>query len=302
MDLTRMTSSEMMMWGLANLWSKGKEGGYVIKHGRQPVSDFGTTLSANKQPMRTLSFDKPNFFEKAFPCLFPYGTGGIEADRETQVEFRQHVKWALAYHDRRFRRHETFPFVAFGILQRRQALATARVQINRSDFQRDATILMGLTPERLQQAAREEDANLPIVDPAVKKIRRHVHGAVSRVQGTDQARYQLRSQIWSTALYHGPPSVWMTINPSDLHDPILQVFAGEDIDLDHFIASAGPDRKRRAQNVANDPYAAARFFHFIIQATLDHLLQIKVHDNRINTGKGILGEVAAYFGAVESQG
>ena len=49
---------------------------------------------------------------------FPYGFGGIEAEREVTVPFTEHIQWALQYHDRRFRKHETFPFVAFGIGQR----------------------------------------------------------------------------------------------------------------------------------------------------------------------------------------
>jgi hypothetical protein len=57
------------------------------------------------------------------------GTGGIEAVREVVVDFRDHIQWALKYFDRRFRRHETFSFVAFGIQQRRQALCSARIQM-----------------------------------------------------------------------------------------------------------------------------------------------------------------------------
>jgi hypothetical protein len=41
-----------------------------------------------------------NFFEKAFLCLFPYGEGGIEAARLVKVDFGEHVRWALRYHDR----------------------------------------------------------------------------------------------------------------------------------------------------------------------------------------------------------
>ena len=62
--------------------------------------------------------------------------------------------------------------------------------------------------------------------------------------GSDQSQYQLRSQIWSTSIIFGPPTLWITINPTDLHDPIAQVFAGEDIDLDHFSPEMGPDTQK----------------------------------------------------------
>jgi hypothetical protein len=61
--------------------------------------------------------------------------------------------------------------------------------------------------------------------------------------GSDQSRQLYRGQIWGTCLLLGPPSLWITINPVDIHDPIVQVFAGEDIDMDRFIATTGPDTK-----------------------------------------------------------
>ncbi|KAF8958657.1 hypothetical protein BDZ97DRAFT_1668217, partial [Flammula alnicola] len=81
---------------------------------------------------------------------------------------------------------------------------------------------------------------------------------------------QLRSQIWSTCIMKNPPSLRITINLTDLHDPIVQVFSGEQIDLDEVLAHVGPDIDQRARNIANDPYAAAKFFHFIVQAVLAH--------------------------------
>jgi len=61
---------------------------------------------------------------------------------------------------------------------------------------------------------------------------------------------------------------------NDLHDPIAQVFAGEDIDLDVFEATAGPDKYQWVKNVAEDPCAAAEFFHFSVQAMLEYLFQV----------------------------
>jgi len=82
-----------------------------------------------------------------------------------------------------------------------------------------------------------------------------VQASASRVLGSDQTRIRLRSQIWSTSIYLNPPSLWITINPCDLHDPIAQIFAGEEIDIDNFVATIGPSKTKRAENIANDPYA-----------------------------------------------
>lgn len=310
-DLSNITANELMLWGLANLWKDGREGGYAVRHSRQPVNDFPSRTPCDTIPPADIS-DSPldsstsiassNFFEKAFPCLYPYGCGGIEGCQPVRLDLREHVKWALQYHDRRFRREEKFAFVAFGILQKRQALLSARLQMKRKDFDADARLLMTITPEKLAQARREEDEHKPISDPAVRLLRKHIHATAGRIQGSDQSRYQLRSQIWATSVAKGPPSLWITINPNDLHDPIAQIFAGEEIDLDRFVRTARPDKHQRASNIAADPYAAARFFHFMVRTILTTLFGVEATPFKVNSRKGVLGKVSAYFGTVESQG
>lgn len=84
---------------------------------------------------------------------------------------------------------------------------------------------------------------------------------------------------------------------------LYEVFAGQDIDLDAFDATAGPDSSRRSFIIANDPYAAAKFFHFVIRAILEELLGIQVDERRhITRQLGIFGTVEAYVGTVEAQG
>ena len=40
-DVMNVSANELMMCALSNLWKEGREGGYAVQHGRQPVSDFG---------------------------------------------------------------------------------------------------------------------------------------------------------------------------------------------------------------------------------------------------------------------
>ncbi|KAI9061025.1 hypothetical protein FKP32DRAFT_1613227 [Trametes sanguinea] len=277
-DLSKLSATDLMTWGLANLWSSGHEGGYAIRHGGQPVADFRSR--AENSNSHETDNDTANYFERAFPCLFPYGMGGLEGRQHTKVDFREHVQWALQYHDRRFRTHETFSF-------KRQALMSARIQMRRKDFAQQSRIIAGITTETLTQAANEE--------AAVKLLKRVVYGAAGRVQGSDASRQKIRAQIWSTCLIHGPPSF-------DIHDPIAQVFAGADIDLDDFLASAGPTVEQRARNVAQDPFAAAEFFHFMIDAIVSHLYRLKITPFSVKGEDGVLGKVSAFVGAVETQG
>ncbi|OCH87122.1 hypothetical protein OBBRIDRAFT_837649 [Obba rivulosa] len=298
-DLSALSANELMIWGLANLWQQGQEGGYSVRHSRRPVNDFGRPKPSSEQS--EIDSTEENFFKKVFPCLFPYGCGGIEATRPVPVEFREHIKWTLRYYDGHFRKHETYAFAAFGISQRRQALASARVQMKRKNFEADAQVLSTITLEKLQQAAKEEEANISTSDPAIQLLRQHIHAIAGRVQGSDQGRYQLRSQIWATSIAMNPPSLWITINPSDLHDPIAQIFAGEQIDLDAFSKTVGPDKEQRARNIAADPYAAAHFFHYMIRTLLTTIFGVEMTSFRVKSHQGVFGRVSAYFGTVESQ-
>ncbi|TFK88570.1 hypothetical protein K466DRAFT_488611, partial [Polyporus arcularius HHB13444] len=302
-DMSKMTANEVMLWGLQNLWRDNGEGGYSVRHGRQPVSDFGRPpRAAARADDGATAPPPPNFFERAFPCLFPFGVGGIEGVQAVQLSLGEHVQWALQYHDRRFRTHESFPFVAFGIQQRRQALGAARIQMKRRTFDQEVAILSSITTAALRRATEQEANNQPVTDPAILLLKRLVHGAAGRVQGTDAGRYKIRAQIWSTCLAFGPPSLWITINPTDIHDPVAQIFAGADINLDDFLAAIGPNADERAKAIADDPYAAARFFHFMVDTICETLFQIRVTSYTVKTSMGVLGRAAAYVGAVESQG
>lgn len=291
-DLTGIPTNKLMRWGIRNAWRDGQEGTYAIRHGSSPVMDFHPRGTPNDA----------NVFVKAFPCLFPYGVGGVESLNDRGLEMGEHVRWALRYHDRRFRTHETFPFFAFGIIQRRQALTSARIQMQRKDFERNRDLLSSLTLNTLQRAAGDEEQNIPTSEPVVQSLRKHMFAASGRMQGSDSGRYQLRSQIWSTALMLQPPSLWITINPCDLHDPIVQILAGEHIDLDQASQVMLPDKERRAYNVARDPYAASKFFHYTIHMILEKLFGISASSTKVISDVGALGRVSGYFGTVESQG
>lgn len=119
-DLERVSLDERMKYALANM--EEREGGYVVRHGAKPLSEFGTGYGTEDLPTR-------NPLAAAYPNLFPYGIGGIESHQDRTVGFDEHVRWALQFYDRQFRTHHSFPFVCFSISQKREALLSARVQM-----------------------------------------------------------------------------------------------------------------------------------------------------------------------------
>ena len=147
--------------------------------------------------------------------------------------------------------------------------------MNHSTFKKDAQLLLTLTLEKLQRAQEAEGKNIPISDPLIQLLQKHVYATGARVIRSDHSHYQLHSQIWSMSIMLNPPSLWITVNPCDLHDPIAQVFAGEDINLDDLQEKLGPSKEKCAENMALNPYAAAKFFHFLIQTILITLFRVE---------------------------
>ena len=234
-------------------------------HGQQPVSNFGHPRPAHNSKGESMDFNCPNFFEKAFPGLFPYGHGGIEADQPNPINFQDHICWALQ-----------FPFVTFGISQQQNALSSAKIQMHHKNFEHDARVMLQITAEMLEAASLEEENSLPISNPAICLLRNHIHATSSHIMGSNQSCVCLRSQIWLMTVYLGPAYLWIAINPCDLYNPIAQIFTSENINLDDFIATARPNTDTRAKNIASDPYAVAKFFHFMIATILKTLFQVKV--------------------------
>ena len=207
--------------------------------------------------------------------LWPYGQGNYERQRRQRISFSEYIQWALEYYDKRFRTHHSFPFIAFSIRQKQSALLAAKVQMRHADFEADGQTLAALTVDDLHQVGEEDwGRRHGISNERVRILYQHVHATTMRVMGSDKACAAYCSQIWSGSLWLRPPSLWMTINPVDYDDPVAQIFAGEQIDMDNFLAVMGPDRRTQSRTIAKDPFASAAFFRFIIYTILETLFGI----------------------------
>jgi len=90
----------------------------------------------------------------------------------------------------------------------------------------------------------------------------------------------------------GAPSWFITLSPADNRHPISLYYADKDIEFKPDLRSTN----ERNLLVAQNPVAAARFFDFIIQMFIKHVLGIGTNHS------GLYGDTAGYYGTVEQQG
>lgn len=296
-----ISSAEIMAHALFNSAGSTSPEDFAIKRGSAFINEYARKDETGQR------FDggpsNPNHLLGSFPTLFPYGQGGFEIERSVNVPYEAHARWALLYADQRFRKNTHFPFQVFGVCQKRQVCRSAVLQMNKSTFLQQAASISSITKKDLILASQEETRKVPFSNQGVRALRKQLSAIRTRVVGTDESRMSIRSKIWSTNLLFNPPCVWITINPPDTQDPIAQVMTGTEIDLNNFINTLGPTHKERAQNITNDPFASARFFHFIIQVILEELFGIKKkREGQFERKESILGQVQSYIGTVEAQG
>ncbi|KAJ7584278.1 hypothetical protein C8J56DRAFT_892964 [Mycena floridula] len=297
--------TDLMMHALANTVDSGSEASreYTIRYGSAFINEYAQMIEPSG--LRTDGGpSNPNHLLGCFPWLFPYRKGGFETARRIEVPYGKHARWALQYHDKRFRRDLHFIFQVFGVLQKRKICSSAKLQMERSSFAKHQHALLSLTPKHFVKASQEEAAGKPFSNPTMRILRQQVSAIRARVEGTNEAQQAMRAKIWGTTMVCGPPSLWMTWNPSDTQDPVAQFLCGADIDLDNFVERTGPSVSERAVNVAGDPYAAAKYFRVVVTAIIECLAGIDVTGRRgkVKIRTGIFGKAKACIGAVEAQG
>ncbi|KDR64806.1 hypothetical protein GALMADRAFT_82642, partial [Galerina marginata CBS 339.88] len=142
--------------------------------------------------------------------------------------------------------------------------------------------------ERVKPETQEEKLCYKVIQD-LDTIGGHVEGSLA-------GKKSMRNEIWSLISYIGAPSWFITLSPADSKHPICLYlthnFADKDIEFKPEICL--PDEAYRL--VAQNPVAAARFFHFMCETFIKHVLGVG------NNSPGLYGKTNAYYGTVEQQG
>ncbi|KAF5331203.1 hypothetical protein D9611_013117 [Ephemerocybe angulata] len=245
-------------------------------------------------------YDNPQLYPQMFPWLFPYGLGGIGMPRlRGLVGETVQKRWLLMYHDKRFQTDTRFIIVAFNHDQLKAGSTGSRITAKRGNFLDVARKMKGINPDTLKMIAGklqdgeqfkpstdEEKACFDVMDQV-----NHVGGSI---HGSLASKKNMRSEVWSLINFRGAPSWFITISPVDNKHPLCIYWADK-------VITFSPDLREyndRARLVAKNPVAGARFFKYLVDLFIKHVLRWKQGDGK----PGIYGNTAAYFGTVEQQG
>ena len=160
---------------------------------------------------------------------------------------------------------------------------------SRATWQSTRMLLESLTHKELEDAAAEQRDHKPITTPAVRELLKLISRIGSAAPGSDEKKSYMLAELKSSTVYHGFPTIYMTINPGDLHSPLSIKYSGVDIDINNFTPEfyTYADRLRVLQK---NPLAIVEYFRNLVDAILSVVKQ------------GIFGELTHHYGIFEYQG
>ena len=184
-------------------------------------------------------------------------------------------------------------YLLYDVIQRRRSALGNSLFVKRGEYKEMQEIISSLTFDRLTAAAQSLRSTQKTSDPAIDVLRRALQTVAARVPNSFAEKQEMRLYLRGLFIEFGPAAFWLTINPSDLRDPLVIKLAGVTLPKDG-LQKANDAFRRKTANM--NPAAIAIFFDRLCTAILKGL--VCPGEDQI----GIFGEVSTYFGAVETNG
>lgn len=244
-----------------------------------------------------LSERDPGFLTYLFPHLDPWGIGGFferHRSKEQHISFDRQVRNLLLQEHMRFQNDAGFAYICWNIMQKRDVNIHASFRAGLSQQAHLAEELAAVAPDlpayiskwtndKYAKASGRQEKRLMRLLNRLKLVAHDIKGSA----GYKQCR---RNEIRALIKTHGTPALFVTLNPSDLTNPLVGVMSG-----------LSPEEwktmtpRARAKLVAKHPGPAAQFFDTMIRSFLDIIV-------RPGEDKGLFGRCSTYYGMVEAQG
>ncbi|KAM4062490.1 PIF1-like helicase [Hirsutella rhossiliensis] len=158
---------------------------------RTPIDEFNRS-----QPLLTL----------AFPTLYPDGKADFVEPRLRNITYQDYLGHAMRWHDGRFARHKTWPFVALNTLLRAQVRKRSDYFVKQRDSRRQP-----LTRADLEEAMAEPD------EPEAQDLIQSITRQAAVIRGTRPYWYKQRKELEAYAYNLGRPGLFVTASAADYH-------------------------------------------------------------------------------------
>ncbi|KAJ7730794.1 hypothetical protein B0H16DRAFT_1329754, partial [Mycena metata] len=234
-------------------------------------------------------FDNPYLLTLAFPEEDPWGIGGmLHPYRTIKISPQEQVSHLLTVHGGRFQRHPEFAFFYYNVLRKQLVSTNLRYTAPKNNYRGLIDKMLAVDLDQLA-ALRDKCKNNPLYAPAddtersIMTLMSSVGLVARHIPGSAGHKLSLRNEIRGVINYRGAPTLFITLNPSDVDNPIVRLLAGEDIDLEDVARGEDVDSWSRRIFAARNPAPCAIFFDLMIQKFIDIVLRVG------RPGRGLFG-------------
>lgn len=247
-------------------------------------------------------FNNPSIMTWLFPHLDPWGIGGFHhPNRKVPISMEEHLSHLLKLYNSSFQRDPEFAFVFFNVTRKALVSQGLRFAVPMHTHREVISNLLGLSPtvlEGLNKACTEDPLYRPTDDAERRafKLLSSLAMVARHVPGSDGYKAMLRNEIRGLINRLGSPVLFITLNPSDVDNPIVRLLSGEDVDLEDITRGEDLSEWKRKILAAKNPAACALFFDHMVTKFIDIILRYGRKD------AGAFGRCTAYYGTVEAQG
>ncbi|KAI0075283.1 hypothetical protein K474DRAFT_1600104, partial [Panus rudis PR-1116 ss-1] len=224
-------------------------------------------------------FDSASIMSMVFPHLDPWGIGGFaHPGRTITISFEEQVRHLLQIWNSPFASDHAFAFIAYNIIQKKRVSESMRFQVPAMQCETIIKELLSIDPARLQELTNhfKHDRHYTPTDDRDKQILRTLHNinlVGYDIPGTVAHKISMRNQIRGLIINKGTPTLFITLNPADIHHPLVRRFAVADEDTLSDLQCEPLCEWDRRTLTAKNPGACARFFHFMISSFLSIVIR-----------------------------
>jgi hypothetical protein len=191
---------------------------------------------------------------RAFPTLFPDGSGDFYANRLRKIDLGDYFAHLMKFEGGHFARHRRFPWFAFNTLQRQRTHSQAKI------FLKQNHEAGRMTTEELKALLEEGDHSI-----ARKMIR---YGA--KLRGTRAYWHARQNELIDMIRVKGSPHFFFTLSAADLQWPDLRRFMPQEIPVPEDDSAAA--RRQRRLALERNPHIAASYLDQRVQIFMKHII------------------------------
>ncbi|PPQ86017.1 hypothetical protein CVT26_012561, partial [Gymnopilus dilepis] len=247
-------------------------------------------------------FNNPSILTWLFPHLDPWGIGGFhEGRRKIKISMKEQLSHLLNSSDTSFVEDPELAFAVYNMINKLHVYRDVRFRVAKNEHERLIKELQTVRANDLKSlsAAVEKNPMFRPEDPEHKRIvalLRKVTMTMHNLPGSNGYKMSMRRNVRAIINGKGAPTLFITLNPSDVHNPLVRILGSSFEEIDVMLAGEDIQSWRRKVYAAKNPAACAKFFDLMITAFIDVILKYGRDE------PGIYGYCEAYYGVVEAQG